>query len=139
MKQKIKGDLFAIGYVAFIVLLATGFAWWHKSIQGDVVLFAGIFCINGLGLMLYTLCTTESKDPLWIFPIDALVLFLLLQISLSAVYWGPAVLTVLNALLVRLFGKDWIKFSATDSVIANIVGFGMGYAFFFFVKLFTGF
>ncbi len=130
MKQETKNDLRAYCDAAFLALIATGFAWWHKSVQGDLALFGAIFCINGVGLVLYTVGLAELKAPRRIFLIDAIVLFLLLQISHNAAYWSPVVLTIMNALIVKLFVKDW-RFSVLVSVCLNVVGFAMGYILFF--------
>ncbi len=131
MKQKTKIDLFIIGYVALLALLAVGFFLWHESIHGDSKLFAALFCIYGVGSILY-IVSSCSRHTLWLVPLDALILFLLLQISLSIIYWAVIVLTVVNALLVKLFVKD-SNFDTIDSVVGNVVGYIVGYLCFFFV------
>ncbi len=136
MKKETKTMMLGVFYVAFLVLLAMGYAWWC---QGDEALYLALFTIQSFGLVGYLLLSGPYHKTvgMWLLPVDAGVLFLLLQATRDAVYWSPVVVTAVNALLVKCFVNDW-KFGVSDSVVINIVSYFTGYLFYFLVAFIVG-
>ncbi len=136
MKKETKTMMRGILYIAFLFVLATGFTWWC---QGDEALWMALFTIHAFGLVGYLFLSMSDHKTvgMWLLPVDAFVVFLLLQVTRDSVYWSPVVVTAVNALLVKYFVNNW-KFDVTSSVIVNIVAYVMGYVFYFFVAFMLG-
>ncbi len=135
MKKETKINVLSVLYAAFLMLLVLGFTWWFNAVHGDKTLACALVGIHGLSLGLYLVIVgKDGRLPLVLVPLDAILLFLLLQWTLSAVYWSPLLFLVLNALIVKCFAKDETKFSVFDSVLSSTMCYAMGYFWSFVVN-----